>query len=92
VFYLYDSYHVAADEWARLLTPGGDISLRPAAAAAAVVTSEPAKTETESEIKSESESESNYDGFFYGLWLQKRHGSDLLTGGFDGAYTCVLLC
>ena len=28
VFYVYDSYHQGAGEWARLLTPGGDLTVR----------------------------------------------------------------
>ena len=28
-----------------------------------------------------------YDSIFIGLWLDGRHGSDLLEGGFDGIYT-----
>ena len=27
-YYVYASYHTPADEWARLLTPGGDLSVR----------------------------------------------------------------
>lgn len=28
LFYVYDSYHIAAREWARLLEPSGDLTLR----------------------------------------------------------------
>jgi glycoprotein endo-alpha-1,2-mannosidase len=27
------------------------------------------------------------DGFFIGLWLDRHHGGELASGGFDGAYT-----
>jgi glycoprotein endo-alpha-1,2-mannosidase len=32
IFYVYDSYHIPPAEWARLLTPGGDLSVRGGAA------------------------------------------------------------
>eukprot|EP00808_Paulinella_micropora_P009391 g25768.t1 len=34
VFYVYDSYHIAAEQWARLLTSDGDLSIRANASAA----------------------------------------------------------
>lgn len=56
----YDSYHIAPEDWALLLQPGGSASLRGTAA----------------------------DGVFIGLWLNAGDGdSQLLPGGFDGAYT-----
>ena len=29
----------------------------------------------------------DHDGVFIGLWLEAPHGRELVTGGFDGAYT-----
>lgn len=60
VYYVYDSYHIEAAEWSRLLTHKGDMTLR----------DDPA-----------------LDGFFIGLWLDRHHGAELASGGFDGAYT-----
>ena len=37
LFYVYDSYNTSATEWARLLTPGGDLSIRGTRWDAAVV-------------------------------------------------------
>ena len=28
LYYVYDSYHIAANKWARVLQPDGDLSLR----------------------------------------------------------------
>ena len=57
VYFVYDSYHIQADAWKRLLG-------------------------TEDEAMSVRGSE--LDGVFFGLWLEDKHGRELVRSEFDG--------
>jgi glycoprotein endo-alpha-1,2-mannosidase len=96
VYYVYDSYHIHAADWALLLQPEGrggrfNFTLRAPPphkrghATEGVVGSTGLAGIDDDEDAAWA---SRYtDGFFIGLWLDRQHGDDLVAGGFDGAYS-----
>lgn len=78
IYFAYDSYHVAPEDWAQVLGSGGgggkDNGAVVAAGAGAVGGVGLRRGRPVA-------------GLFLGLWLEAGHGADLARGGFDGFYT-----
>jgi glycoprotein endo-alpha-1,2-mannosidase len=79
VFYIYDSYHISSSDWAKYLTPQGK-SYPPLLLVFLIIVL--ADDSGERTIRG-----SQYDSFVIGLWLDRLHGEQLHSAGFDGIYS-----
>jgi glycoprotein endo-alpha-1,2-mannosidase len=85
LLFVYDSYHIAAEGWARLLKRGGDLS---AAVRGAARAAEGASAGAGADAGAGAgAAAAPCDAHFIGLWLNAGDGRDLRDGGFDGAYS-----
>ena len=94
VYFVYDSYHIQARDWAAMLQAGGSASIR--CGAHDVRAHTPAQPQLSRPLASVASPwcccgllprGTPADGVFVGLWLSRNDGAQLHAGGFDGAYT-----
>lgn len=90
VLYVYDSYHITPIDWARLLTVGGDISIRNTYSIEqfdhSLLLSD-VNPKVCSQTFCDNRIFNDVDVFVLGLWLDRQHGMDLARSGFDGIYS-----
>jgi glycoprotein endo-alpha-1,2-mannosidase len=97
VYFVYDSYHIGASDWAGLLgdaaggegqppSSGGE-GQPPSSGGEGQPPSSGGEGQPPSSVRlPPSVRGTPLDGFFIGLWLDASHGQALADGGFDGAY------
>lgn len=81
VYFVYDSYHIADNEWRAVLLPSddseGDGGNSP-------------KSKQTKELEQQQQPvgrRRSVRGVFVGLWLDREHGASLARSGFDAFYT-----
>lgn len=77
IYFVYDSYHIADDQWRAVLLPKSDAS------------GEKGDSEQAENVQllKPKLSKRSVRGVFVGLWLDREHGASLARSGFDAFYT-----